>query len=367
MKAKKVKKFTLVDKIVLGLNVVAALALLLGYLAPSTSPLDSSFIALLGFGFLILVPVNLVFILYWIIRKPILLLLSVISILAGYSVARSYYGLNSKHTISDKASPDDIRIMHYNVRSFKGIDRYQDLFIQKEIEDQVSTAQPDILNIVEFAKYKANRDSVAGELLDTMKAQKYYFQAFKAARGDSIGNAIFSKYPIINSGSVGTADNVLNTKAVFVDVKYKDKTIRVYCIHLAAVELQQKQKNRYLKGKVGLGSVTPIFDKVSAAFVPRSYQVSQIKRHLEDCPYPYILTGDFNDTPNSYAVNELGDGLKNAFIEKGSGLQATYFSKFPLQIDYIFTSQQFDILNYTTFNQKISDHKPVISDLKLAR
>ena len=58
------------------------------------------------------------------------------------------------------------------------------------------------------------------------------------------------------------------------------------------------------------------------------------------CPYPYIISGDFNDTPSSYAVNQMAKGFKNAFREKGTGLGRTYNGDFPnYQIDYIMASR----------------------------
>lgn len=91
----------------------------------------------------------------------------------------------------------------------------------------------------------------------------------------------------------------------------------------------------------------------------------RIKRHVENCDYPMILAGDFNDTPISYAINELGDGLKNASFEKASGFVTTYNNKFPLEIDYIMTSNNFDIISYNVPKAVISDHRPVIADVKL--
>jgi len=365
MTAKKiVKKLPIFDKVVLYLNIIIALALLLSYLAPTTSPLDFITIALLGFGYLILVLANLVFVVYWLVRKRILMLISLISILLGFNTINSYYQFNSNKNVDKNAFADGLRILHYNVREFKGIDKFAEEPTENEIIDLVKDKQPDIINMVEFDKRKVKKDSVTNALMEVVKSKYYFFRSFKGSRNDSIGNAIFSKYPIVNSGTIDT-NQLLGTKAIFADVKYKNKTIRIYCIHLAPVVIKKEEKGRYLKGNVGFDKFFLIEGKVSAAFVARTYQVNKIKTHLQNCPYPYIITGDFNDTPISYAVNVIGDGLKNAFAEKGSGFQTTYYSGFPLQIDYIFASPQFDVLSYQAPDKKISDHKPIISDLKL--
>jgi len=94
--------------------------------------------------------------------------------------------------------------------------------------------------------------------------------------------------------------------------------------------------------------------------------VDIIKAHAAQCPYPYIISGDFNDTPASYSVNQMAKGLKNAFREKGSGFGRTYNGSFPnYQIDYIMASTQFDIASYHITEKKLSDHYPVRSDLVL--
>lgn len=366
MKAKTTKKqLFLFDKIILGLNIIAAICLLLSYLAPSTDPRDSIIIAQLGFGYLFLVAANLVFVLYWLIRKPLLMLISVLSILVGFSAMQAQYGFRKKTLVGEKSSPDDIRVMQYNVHEFIGVGRYADAPVYKEILEMVNDKQPDIINIDEYGKFLVNRDSITRQLKDVLKTQYVYFQPYKINRTrDSTGNAIFSKYPIVKSGAIVT-NVLLNTRAIYADVKIKDKIVRIYCVHLAAVNIKSQSKSRMLKGKVSLGKSSFIQSRLAAAFISRSYQVDQIKRDIENCPYPYIITGDFNDTPQSYAVNELSDGMKNAFVEKGSGFQTTYYAKLPLQIDYIFASKEFDVLNYDVIEKEISDHKPVISDLRL--
>lgn len=361
---KKAKKLNVLDKVILGLNILCATALLMSYLAPGTNPLDFMLIAILGFGYLPLVIANLLFILYWLVRKRILMSISAVCLLLGFSFVSSFYGFHKAQTLAKKDSAESLRIMHYNVREFKGIDRFTGELIESEVLDIAADVQPDIIDLVEYRQRKTNRDSVRNSLLGIVRSNNYFIKAFKVTRSDSTGNAIFSKYPIINSGVIDTGET-LSTKAIFADLKYKGKTIRVYCIHLAAVVIKGREKGKYLKGDVGIDEFSTILGKASGAFVSRSYQVAKIKQHIEKCPYPYIITGDFNDTPISYAVNELGDGLKNAFIEKGSGFQTTYFSGFPLQIDYIMASRQFDVLSYIAINKKLSDHKPVISDLKL--
>ena len=91
-----------------------------------------------------------------------------------------------------------------------------------------------------------------------------------------------------------------------------------------------------------------------------------LKEHTEESPHPYIIAGDFNDTPISYTVKTISRGMNNSFREMGSGFGVTYNGAFPnFQIDYIFTSPEFTVKNYLIINKKLSDHYPVRTDLEL--
>jgi endonuclease/exonuclease/phosphatase family metal-dependent hydrolase len=106
--------------------------------------------------------------------------------------------------------------------------------------------------------------------------------------------------------------------------------------------------------------------KLKNAFELRSEQAHSLKKHMNECQYPAIAVGDFNDTPMSYSVNLMGDGLYNAFKEKGNGWGVTHHALLPIfQIDYIFASPKFQVMNYQIVKQKLSDHYPVWSDLRL--
>ena len=102
------------------------------------------------------------------------------------------------------------------------------------------------------------------------------------------------------------------------------------------------------------------------AFLKRSSQVDEVKAHFKTCNTSYIVAGDFNDTPASFAVTQITDSLNNAFLKQGTGLGRTYNGKFPnFQIDYIAATPDINVVNYRVIEAKLSDHFPVRSDLRL--
>jgi endonuclease/exonuclease/phosphatase family metal-dependent hydrolase len=353
-------KISLFIKIVLALNIFSALLLILSYWAPDTDPRDNSIIPILGFLYQPLFVVNILLAVFWGFKRSWLCLISIATIIAGYSTFLSYIQFNSP-----QEPKKGLKLMNYNVKQFSGIDKFYNAPIQKEVLEIIKDESPDIIAFEEFATDTTKKDTTVSYLREKLKYKYNFVKYFGGVsnQGDEIsGNAIFSILPIVDTGTI-PSPGFLKTRAIFADIKYKNDTIRVYCLHLSALNIQQNEKAKYLKGDVSANSSTFILRKLSEAFVGRSLQVSYIKRHIQKCPYPYIICGDFNDTPNSYSVNEIGDGLKNAFIEKGNGFETTYYSTYPLHIDHIFTTPDFNILNYQSFGKKISDHKPIMVEV----
>ncbi len=139
--------------------------------------------------------------------------------------------------------------------------------------------------------------------------------------------------------------------------------MRVYNVHFESLGFQQSEyeewKNAGIVGKFEF--LYKVKDKFSKAFANRSKQVKTVKKHASACPYPFIIAGDFNDTPSSFAVNYTMKGLRNAFREKGLGYTVTFNGGLPdFQIDYVLVQPYFNVLNYNVIHKKISDHYPVV-------
>ena len=103
-----------------------------------------------------------------------------------------------------------------------------------------------------------------------------------------------------------------------------------------------------------------IFKKLKTAYSRRAEQVDNLVSCIHNSPFPVILCGDFNDTPNSYAYQQLATGLDDAFMESGQGLGNTYIGKLPsYRIDYVLYSDYFTSWQCHRDMVKFSDHYPV--------
>ena len=181
---------------------------------------------------------------------------------------------------------------------------------------------------------------------------------------------MFSKYLIIQRGVVGLSNEISENQAIYIDIKYKSQTIRVYDFHLHSLKLNPDDyfvlSHFYKPNAMNLAGLRKIFTKLRTAFIIRGKQVDMIRQHAAKCPYPYIFMGDFNDTPSSYAFSQLAIGMKNAFRERGAGVAKTFDGGFAsFQIDFILLSRQFHVFNYQIVHKRISDHFPVCSEVGL--
>ena len=98
----------------------------------------------------------------------------------------------------------------------------------------------------------------------------------------------------------------------------------------------------------------------------RKEQAHLIAEVTSNDPYPTIITGDFNDVPNSYTYYTISKDMQDAFLKKGFGLGRTYSGISPtLRIDYILAGEQFSVVQFQRIVRQLSDHYPLVADLKL--
>jgi endonuclease/exonuclease/phosphatase family metal-dependent hydrolase len=365
------RKQSFIGKILLWINLLLCFALLISYLAPHVNPQKIWVFAFFGLAYPPLLIANLIMMAYWLLRKRWQFALSLITILLGYNVLFNNIGF--RFSGADVAKPKQencIRVMTYNAHNFKRYGSGNDIPTKHEILTMINEQQPDIIGFQEFYTKNRGQYEMRDSIIKIMGANNFYFEPISFNNTEAIGMAIFSKFPIVAKGIIHFSDTKSENQCLYVDVKKGEKIFRLYSVHLQSIRFDPEDY-KYLdsvskKGKTDMGSTKRLGGKLKIAFIKRSKQVFTVKDHAAKCPYPYLITGDFNDTPTSFAVNQMAKGLKNAFRERGSGFGRTYNGDFPnYQIDYIMASPQFDVLTYKIIEKKLSDHYPLRSDVVL--
>jgi endonuclease/exonuclease/phosphatase family metal-dependent hydrolase len=371
MRSKQTQKLPIIDKFFLLINCGLCLALLVSYLAPVTDPKKVWIVAFFGLAYPPILLANLFMIVYWALRRKWLVLISVLGILCGYRVLGDNIGLHAGNSnVVKPQGANAIRVMTYNVHNFKKFGSGKDVSTKNDILGIIANQQPDVIGIQEFYARKRGQYAMVDSVKKIIGGDNYYIENFSGNTDETIGIAIFSKYPIVAKGLLQLAELSSGNQCLYADIKKNGRIFRIYSMHLQSISFEPEDY-RYLdtvakSGKPDLSSTKRLGGKLKRAFIKRSEQVAKIRAHASLCPYPYIISGDFNDTPSSYAVNQMAKGLKNAFCEKGFGLGRTYNGDFPnYQIDYIMTTPHFDISSYTITEKKLSDHYPVTVDMLL--
>ncbi|RRN76410.1 endonuclease/exonuclease/phosphatase, partial [Pseudoxanthomonas sp. SGD-10] len=236
----------------------------------------------------------------------------------------------------------------------------------------IDKEQPDILGFQEFFTRYKGKYLIKDSIFKILDSKQYYFFPNSGNDYEATGIALFTKLPIVARGTLEDLDPKGANNGVWVDLNKNGKIFRVYVVHLASISFRPEDYSYLNKLKSDFSSKEDvekgklILYRLRNAFIRRAKQVDILKNYTDTCKTPYVIMGDFNDTPSSYTVNQISKDMKNAFREKGSGLGITYNGEFPnFQIDYILTSRQFDILSYKIIKEAYSDHYPVKAEVKL--
>jgi len=340
------KNLKFFSKLIFIVNSLAAVLLLISYLLPYVPPKSFATLSVLSLGVPLLILLNILFLVYWLVRLKRQMLLSLVVLVLGWSYLGSMYKFSSSTQLDD---PNNVSIMSFNVRLFNRFDWLPIKNVKEKIIKLIKTEQPDIICLQEYRQ--RNPITLEGY---------YNFNALPEDPNVKGGQAIFSKYPIVNSGSLEFPNTYNN--AIFVDIVKQRDTIRVYTLHLESSKINTDVEN--LKKEPS----SQLFKQVGRTFKAQQSQVELLLKHKSQSPYKTIITGDFNNTAYSYIYKEiLGEDLRDTFEEAGHGFGRTFdFKFFPLRIDFILADKHFPVNGFKTYSDiKLSDHYPIKATLQL--
>ena len=140
-------------------------------------------------------------------------------------------------------------------------------------------------------------------------------------------------------------------------------------INLISVHLQTTGLFFFAKGTSKSSTLPIILQTMRENRKARIAQALQVRSVVEASQYPVLLAGDFNSLPLTRVYSKIRRaGLTDAFLEKGSGSGSTYRAlKDFLRIDYIMPDKNFDCLDCKVSQDFLSDHRMVLSTLRLRR
>ena len=329
------KNLSFLDKILYLVNALFAVLLLLSFLLPYVSPKTIPVFAVLSLFVPVLLIINLVFTIYWLLKLKKQVLLSFITLIIGWFFTAPFYKISS----TNSSLNSDLKVMSYNVKTF-------DFFVPEKTNkpkqngfDFIAEKNPDILVVQEY--YESTKIKITFP---------YQYIALKSKLA-KYGMAIFSKYKIINAGSLdfkNTSNNVM-----YADIIKEKDTIRVYNTHFESLKIKPNEEN------FGEKDSGKLIKRVSQSFKKQAHQTDLFLKHEAQWKGKKIVCGDFNNTSYSWMYNRISENKKDAFIEAGKGFGKTYNYWFPLRIDFILTDNKAIINQFVNFSEKHSDHFPI--------
>lgn len=308
------------------------------YIAPSTFP----YFGLVPIFYPLILIANLFLLIVLFFRKKLIaIIFAVFSIGLLPPMLKSYQFFGEKPTVEA-----DFKILTFNVHYLKN-DGFADFFKNENAD------------IVLLQEVYRKRD----EFLELKKDafSDYYYES-------NSFNQVFSKYPIIEFRPVFQGENGTAGFAAYADLDIGHDTIRVINVYLEPMKVEKELIKEGLADTDAAKKNSKVLGKkLSTGFLRHQKQIQQLMPFIQHSPHPVILAGDLNAVPNSYEYRQLTYWLKDPYIVTGRAAGTSFHDfKFPLRIDYVLHSKEFQPVSYKVLNQvKLSDHYPVVAEFKL--
>jgi endonuclease/exonuclease/phosphatase family metal-dependent hydrolase len=369
--ATKLRTFT--KKLLIFLNVMAALFFLLACLAPYLHPRTWWMISFLGLAFPFLLLIVIAFLVWWLFIRKELALISAIPLLLGIKSVTLFFAFHIPSKFQQEKEPGNVRVMTWNVARFMEMKRNNNRGSQtrQKMLELIKQQNADILCFQEFFHsfdpgWYANIDYIRKNL----NYPYHYFSKDNDGYLHFTGSIIFSRYPIIDSGIIRYPRPTLPDALIHADIRVNKRIIRVYTTHLQSIQFLKADYDKIDKITSADDSLLynsrTIFSKVKRGSIARSVQADIIGEVLQDSPNPVLFCGDLNDIPNSYAYSTVRGDMQDVFLKKGFGIGRTFSSLSPtLRIDYIFADNHFKIGQFRRVLKKYSDHYMLVADVSL--
>lgn len=343
------KNLSWFNKIMFFLNIVLAVVTFLAYILPFLAPKLFPFLSVITLVLPLILIVNVLFLIYWGIQMKRQVLLPSLVLLMGIPFINKFYKFSETNL---PETENDFTVMSYNVRLlnvYKWIERDD---VPELIESFINDKNPDILCIQEYSEGKIN-----------LRAYQHKYILMKG-ENTKTGQAIFSKFPIIDKGDIVFPNSSNN--AIYADIKKGKDTIRVYNMHLQSIKITPDvhEINEDIQG-INEQKSKRIIRSMSQAFKEQQDQAEIIMNHKKNSKLPEIICGDMNNSAFSFVYRSIRGNLNDTFEEAGSGFGKTYnFNYYPARIDYIFADKKMKVKEFENFPDFVnSDHFPIFTRL----
>lgn len=250
----------------------------------------------------------------------------------------------AQENTSGHGQPVNFKVMAYNIHHGEGVDGILDL---ERIANLIEESDADIVGLQEVDNHWSERSDFQDQSRKLAeRLGMFYTYAPNLDReplneGDprrQYGTAILSKYPILHSENhfLTKIGNTEQRGVLEATINVKGNHLHVYNTHLALTSAE------------------------------REIQIKEIVEIASASKGPKVFTGDFNATPESIEMKPMYANYQDAFSDGHDAF--TYPAKNPAKrIDYLFASNDINIVQSQVIHSLASDHLPLTVQLVLDR
>ena len=278
---------------------------LFGLFGGNSDPAKGTAMAMIVYALPFLIMIDAVLLLFWLLRRrwhwaaiPALALLCCIRYVGTLWQPSIFSGADD--------TKSGIKVATYNVARFG---REINGAKAESILSVMRKHQVDVFCVQEYMEASG----------DTVNSGRYkgFFDNMAMGHDDMV---IFSRHRILDSKDIDFGEGT-NNSAMWADIDFNGKTIRVFNVHLQTTginrTLHQIDKQVMQGAEVESGRMLrAIYGNYTYGMGVRARQADMVAAEIAQCKYPVIVCGDFNDVPYSYVYNtmkgDLVDGVARA-------------------------------------------------------
>jgi endonuclease/exonuclease/phosphatase family metal-dependent hydrolase len=278
-----------------------------------------------------------------------------------------------------------LRVLHWNTMSFGEFDknRVNGSEVREKMFAYIKEKNPDVICLMEFFDSFHPEFSQNIEYFSNRLGYPYYYYGKDYERWATVknkshirigywGTIILSKYAMTDTGKIAFTKDYKgkNGNLCYATITKNNKPVRVLTTHLQSIRLGKPEyevfENLPTNEETTIQKSKTALQKIKRAYSYRKKQADIIRAELDRVNIPQIITGDFNDVPNSYTYATIKGNMQDAFLKNGFGIGRTFSNISPtLRIDYILATKDLKVTQFNKDVLNLSDHYPIIADFKL--
>lgn len=346
----------IISRIVFGIFALAfAAALILAETATVVNPSKAWWLSVIGFCFVPLVLLCVVFFFIALFRRSrFAWLLGLALVIAFVFVGRTFRFSTPKD--SSERGPS---VMSYNVGLFANA--ASGASSRMELADSVAAyirkVSPDVVCLQEF--YLPNSVNEKRWLASRFPGYTADYYTLTGQNGTA-GCVTLSRFPVVRKGKMPFEGST--NMALYTDIDTGGEVFRIYNCHLQSYNMSIPFIFSSVRSEEKMEENGRRFRKFILA---RGRQVDSLVAHMKECPVRSFAVGDFNDMPMSYTYSKLIKGRRDAFRMARRGFGGTFSALLRImRIDYVLYPTGLDATSYTIDRVKYSDHYPLLVKFK---